>query len=54
MITIDRRGDLSPNISKRWGERRRAEGHEAPDVAPLEYWADRAKFRDEENARGRH
>jgi hypothetical protein len=34
---------------ERWGERRRAEGHEAPDVAPPEYWAERAKWRRQQN-----
>jgi hypothetical protein len=31
----------------KWGDKRRAEGHEAPDAAPPEYWAERARWNKE-------
>jgi hypothetical protein len=31
----------------RWGDRRRAEGHPPTDIAPPEYWTERAKWHKE-------
>lgn len=39
---------------ERWGERRRAEGHELPEVHDQKYWDDRAKWHREQNSEKDH
>jgi hypothetical protein len=45
-MTDDNRPSWKPFTTYilKWGERRRTEGHEAPDIAPAEYWQRRREL----------